>query len=276
MTDEQVFYDLIYPYGKKDTIENANKIIQNIKTQKDYETVLMRCVGYTSKVILQKVIDETNLETLKTLVKKDESLRPGQRLETMKERLINASLRKEDEEVFMMVCDMFDVREVVPSYKVLSDIVYMPGRYDDNFINTKTNVNYLTDIEKNMRHFEDVITDMRNVYNAGYDLTLQKQDKDSTYETKDAFKELVQKFGVELNEEEMVQIKQFAIDYYNFIKNEFDGVIEDIKRNETKPDSDTDCWGLLYNYLGRDASKWERDILWDHTCDEWGCDEESD
>ena len=55
-----------------------------------------------------------------------------------------------------------------------------------------------------------------------------------------------------------------------------DNIIQDIKNNEEKPDSKTDTYGLLYSYLGRDPSHWERDILWDHTCDTWAYESESE
>lgn len=273
MSNEQLFYDLIYI--KKDTIENAKKVIENIKTEKNYKTVLTRCVGYTSKVILRLVIEEPTFENFKSKIKNDTTKHSGAKLETMKERLINSSLQNGDKDVFELICGLFDVQDVIPKYELLSDIIYQPQYYDDDFINTKTNVYYLTDIESNMRHFENVITDMRNVYYAGCDLVLQKQNKESKYETKDAFDKLLKCFKFTLNEDEIEHIKKFSISYYDFMENHFDNVIYDIKQNEENPDSKTDCWGLLYEYLGRDPSDWERDILWDHTCD-WACDDDDE
>jgi hypothetical protein len=262
MSSEAIFHNLIY--GRSyDTISNAKIIIENIKTQKHYEMVIIKCVNYGSKVILKAVLQELSFEEFKKAIK-NESL--------LKIRLINNSLS--DPSIFELIYNLFDITEKLPEYTTLSDITYCPGRYDDNFINTKTNVNYLTDIEKNMEHFERYITDMRNVYFAGKDLTNKEQNKQSTYEAKNAFKNLLEKFNFTLDQESIGLIKTFAIEYYNFIENVFDDVIEDIKNNEEKPDSKTDTYGLLYEYLGREPSHWERDILWDHTCDTWVCENE--
>lgn len=262
---ESIFNDLIYPYGKKDTIDNAKIIIENIKTQEHYNTVIIKCVNYNSKVILELVLQEISFEKFKNTIKNETSL---------KKRLINNSLG--DLGTFELICELFElVCKQFPEYKNLSDIIFCPDRYDEDFINTKTNVNYLTD-NINIKHFENYVTDMRSVYYAGEDLINQAKNKPSEYECENAFNYLLDQFTFTLDQESIDLIKTFAIDYYNFIENQFDNVIQDIKINEEKPDSKTDTYGLLYNYLGRDPSDWERDILWDHTCDTWACDNESD
>jgi hypothetical protein len=83
-TSEKIFNDLIYPYGKKDTINNAKIIIENIKTQKHFETVIIKCVNYSSKVILKSVLQEIRFEKFKNTMKNDTIL---------KIRLINNSLK---------------------------------------------------------------------------------------------------------------------------------------------------------------------------------------
>jgi hypothetical protein len=265
-TSETIFNDLIYPYGKKDTINNAKIIIENIKTQKHFETVIIKCVNYNSKVILKSVLQEIPFEKFKNTMKNDTIL---------KIRLINNSLsNQETQGTFELICKLFDT--IVPQYTKLSDIIFCPDRYDEEFINTKTNVNYLTDIEKNITHFENYITDMRSVYAAGEDLTNQSQNKLCKYECENAFNYLLEQFNFTLDQESIDLIKEFAIEYYNFIKNDFDNIIQDIKNNEEKPDSKTDTYGLLYSYLGRDPSHWERDILWDHTCDTWAYENENE
>lgn len=73
---------------------------------------------------------------------------------------------------------------------------------------------------------------MRNVYYAGQDLILKKDS---------SFKKLLESFGRELKDEEVEQVKHFAIDYYNFINNDFDEIIEDRKANEKPEGSFMDC-----------------------------------
>lgn len=259
-SDKNVFYDLIYPYGKKDTIDNAKIIIEHIKSQKDYETVLIRSINYKSKIILKNVIVEPKLENLRESLRKDNSFRTGERLETIKERLINSSLQSEDAFILELICELFLLKNtVIPKYKNLSEIRYIPEYYDDDFINTNTNVYYLTD-NKNIVHFENVITSIRNVFYIGKQLVFKDTDTS-------LFKNILDKFDISDVEhgEQVDVLKQFCINYYNFIKNEFDHVINDIKNNEEKPESKNDCWGLLYEYLDRDPSSWEIDILWDNT-----------
>jgi hypothetical protein len=263
MSSETIFNDLIYPYGKKDTINNAKIIIENIKTQKHFEIVITKCVNYDSNVILESVLQESSFEKFKKIIKNDNDTR-------LKTRLINNSLS--DPDTLKLICKLFNITEKLPEYNKLSDITFYPDRYDEDFINTKTNVNYLTD-NINITHFENYITDMRSVYTAGEDLFYQSQNKPSKYECEGAFNHLLEQFNFTLDPDSIDLIKKFAIEYYNFIENEFDNVIQDIKNNEEKPDSKTDTYGLLYTYLGRDPSDWERDILWDHTCDTWACEE---
>jgi len=117
---------------------------------------------------------------------------------------------------------------------------------------------------------------MCSVYAAGEELTNQSQNKLCKYECENAFNYLLEQFNFTLDQESIDLIKEFAIEYYNFIKNDFDNIIQDIKNNEEKPDSKTDTYGLLYSYLGRDPSHWERNILWDHTCDTWAYENESE
>lgn len=263
MTSESIFNDLIYPYNKKDTINNAKIIIKNIKSQEHYNNVIIKCVNYNSKVILESVLQESSFEKFKNTIKNESSL---------KKKLINNSLS--DLGTFELIYELFELDDNLPEYNQLSDIIFCPNRYDEDFINTKTNINYLTD-NINITHFENNITSMRSVYSAGEDLNNQSQDKPSEYECENAFNYLLEQFNFTLDQESIDLVKTFAIDYYNFIEDEFNNVIQDIKNNEEKPDSKTDTYGLLYSYLGRYPSNWERDILWDHTCDTWACDSNS-
>jgi hypothetical protein len=100
--------------------------------------------------------------------------------------------------------------------------------------------------------FEHNVTSMQNVYLA--------------HETEDAFKLLVEKIEYvlkrDITENEIAKVKSFVTDYYSFIKYQFANVIEDIKQNEEKPNSETDCYHILYEYLNRAPSIWETVILW--------------
>ena len=227
----------------------------DIKLTKDqYETAIRKNIN--NKFILKELVENENFEELREELRNDNTLRSGQSLETIKQRLINASLNTGQLEIFNLMCQLFKITESLPDYKALIDLIYRPGRYDYDFLNTKTDVNYLTDIDMNLAHFEETITDMWTVYMAGNELVNGKEPKylDKLYSC----------FGKELNQEEIEQIKNFAKDYYKFKENVFGDIIDEIKEYEIKPESKGDCWGMLMSYLQRDPSKWEIDILWDH------------
>lgn len=84
---------------------------------------------------------------------------------------------------------------------------------------------------------------------------------------KNAFNNLLEAFkrsGIKhIKEEELKMIKRFAIDYYYFIENDYDEIIEDICNAHDVRDSKNDCVEILYDYLDRYPTRWETDMLWD-------------
>lgn len=261
MQANQIFYELIWPYGKKDNLENAKTVIENIKTQEDYYTVVSRCIGYNSKVILKLVTQNQKFEEFKNFIKNNQTKHSGQKLETMKERLINQSLKSGDPEIFQIFYNLFDMTITVPEYSEISDIVY----YNEDFINTKTNIVYLLDFERPdgfpVSHFENVITSLRNVKNAGIDLIYNIYNEE--------YSVLIQRFNTvrkcELTNQEEEIIQKFCIEYCNFYNTEFNEIIDEIQKYK-EITSKSDCWGILYNYIGREPSRCEIDSLWDHAC----------
>ncbi len=245
--EEKILYELIWPYGKKDTVQNAEIIVQSIKSNENYKTVITRAIGYKSKIILLAVIRDPRLDEFRKIVMTEK--------ETFVTSLVNDSLQTDDKEILELVCELFKIKVSLPVYEKLSDILYKPLYYDDDFINTKTNIYYLTD---NTTKFEENVTSMQNVYFAGKGIN----NGDDT-----RFENVCKCFKFKLNEEDIRVIKRFATDYVEYHDEVFKSVIEDIKNNEEKPDSKSDCWGLLYSYMDRAPSEWEVDILWDHTCD---------
>ncbi len=243
MSQEKVFYELIWPYGKKDTVQNAEIIVQSIKSDENYKTVITRAIRYKSKIILSAVIRDPRL---------DEFKKGSQELVTS---LVNDSLQTDDKEILELVCELFGIEVSLPVYENLSDILYKPQYCDDDFINTKTNIYYLTD---DITKFEETVTSMKTVCFAGRDMKIGDNTR---------FEKLLKCFKFELDEEDIKVIRKFTTDYAEFHDEIFKNVINDIKNNEEKPDSKSDCWGLLYSYLDRNPSEWEVDILWDHTCD---------
>lgn len=244
--EEKVFYELILPYGKKDTIQNAEIIVKSIKSCENYKTVITRAIGYKSKIILSSVIRDPRLENFRKMVISEEIFIT---------KKINYSLQSNDVFILELVCELFKINMSLPVYEKLSDVLYKPHYYDDDFINTKTNIYYLKD---NITKFEENVTGMQNVYFAGKAM----ENGDNTL-----FENICKCFKLKLSEEDMRVIKKFVMDYVEFHDKIFENIVEDIKDNEEVPESKSACWGLLFEYLGRDPSYWEVDILWDHTCD---------
>lgn len=217
-------YDILPKRYNRDTVEIAKKIIVSIKTDLDYETVLLKCIDYSNDVILETVI--------KTLGKRD--------LEYCKEELVNFSLTRGDKKIIELICGFFDV--AVDLHETISQLKYVNGK----IINTYTDIDYLTNLD-NVEDFEEIVTEMHVVHEAG--------------ETK-KYDELFDLFKFTLNEEQKEKVKKFAQEYHHFFENEFKKIIKNISE---KPDSETDCWGILYSCLDRVPSRWECDVFWDES-----------
>lgn len=261
MASKQIFHSCILPLKyKEDTIGSAKIVIENILTLEDFKVVITKCINYTNKIILKCVVQYEPFSKFIKRIQQESDIH-------YKKRIINEVLESNDTDIFDCISSVFDIKDIIPESSKLSDISFVPDRYDEDFINVKTNINYLTDIQQNVRHFEEYIADFRSVYNAGCDLVLQFECQESTYESKDAFNNLLEAFkrsGIKhIKEEELKMIKRFAIDYYYFIENDYDEIIEDICNAHDVRDSKNDCVEILYDYLDRYPTRWETDMLWD-------------
>lgn len=202
--------------------------------------------------LLSKTIRGGHLDIFEVLIKDDKYSVYKKKLcddINIKERLINGVLKLGDEKFGLIVLEWFEISDNLPEYDDISDLVYVSDdRYGNNLINKKRDIYYIFS-DSNFEEFWS----MKELYElCENDNVLNKIIRD-----------LEEMIGRKLEDNEKKYILDSSRRYREYIDNDFGGIINEIKMDDETPDSEGDCYGILYEYLGHRPSKWEVKLLWE-------------
>lgn len=204
----------------------------------EYKKLLSKTIrgGYLD--MFEKLIKQVQYDDYKKILFDDSII---------KEKLINSVLKSGDEKFSLIVLEWFELVDDLPLYDDISDLIYTSDDiYENNLINKRQNIYYI------FNNFEEYWS-MKELYKLCEEELVFERIK----------RYLEEMIGRQLLKDEKEYILEKSRRYREYIDTEFKIIINEIKSNDDSIDSEGDCYGILYEYLGHKPSKWEVKLLWE-------------
>jgi len=180
-------------------------------------------------------------------------------LEDRQVYIINYVLQKDDLELLTAVCKLFGRTEILPEYKKLSDLKIIQDTNTNTsqfyFVNFKNDIYYLYDSS-----FQNLST-LEELYNVSSRQFCDAGESETEFHEYINFMEGQLKRNFTMDEINF--IRKSANEYSTYHEVIFPRIIARIVLDNSNIDSETDCSGILHQYIDRTPTRWETAILWD-------------